>query len=839
MELCWTTKQWAAPAPEFGYRLLSACPVSVAAPTGANSHNLMPRSSRFSLLSTLALSVTLCAQDDVGAVQPGSRPLIQLHYTAFDPLVGEPPVAGALSADADSRLCLVQFNTEPTDAHRDALRRAGAEVHWYAPHQAYVVRHDATKHHELAALSGVRWVGAMHPAYKLQPSLLAELTSGATLERRTYILVLVDPRADEPAIVAAVTRVGGEMWRYSGGNILIEAKLTAAQTVAMAHEDSVLWMQVATAPETDMDNARVQGGGNYVQAAGGHTGKGVRGHIMEGIYNTHPEFAANAYRTAPVAVFSGVATTHGNSTFGEIFSSGVLPAARGMCPDGQGYFTDYNYIFATAAGSNAQNSRYGVVREITDPTKQWKVMFQTASWGFPQITTYDARSAEMDWVIHQFDIPICQSQSNTSNQTSRPQAWAKNIISVGALNHLNTASPNDDTQSGTSMGPATDLRIKPDLCAYYDGIHTTNGATTYTTGFGGTSGATPMVAGHLGLMLELYTDGLFGHPAAPTWQDRFAYKPHFSTAKALLINTARQYDPAINGAGATSRFRQGWGFPALNDLYDLRNNILVLNELDVLRQGQTRTYFVHVKPGTPQFRATMVYADLPTAPNFLSPHRVNDLNLRVRDPNGVVYHGNNGMAPTTMTSANLYTTPGGSPNGLDTVENVYVRTPQHGVWQLDVSAPLVALDQHVETPAVDADFALVASGIAAGRDRSGPVLDLVTGPGTLTLSITNNPATYTDGYVMFSLATTLPYAMGNFLGLEADALALSSLTSPAAVGNVFHFLPAGAGVFPNAPFVFPGFIVTILQGRTLDAVGFYFNAGQIHASTNVDRVTVQ
>lgn len=779
------------------------------------------------------------AQEDPVAKPPAPAPHIMLHYGAFDPLGGEPALPPGFEAGTGAGLFIVQFDTELTQAHRDALHGAGARPHWYAPHQAYVVRMDAARRAAVTELPGVRWVGAFHPAYKMEPSLLARVVTDQVAGTNRYVIVMVDPKHDEPGLVAAIARVGGAMWRYADGNLLIEADLTEPMLTTIMREDTVLWIQDWALPSDDMDQARIQGGANYIEGLGGYTGKGVRGHIMEGIYPAHPEFVANAYRTAPPLVFSGSATTHGNSTFGEIFAGGVV--VRGMMPDGQGMFTDYNYIFATAAMSTAQNSRYGVVRAITDPNLQWKAMFQTASWGFPQITVYDARSAEMDWIIHQFDIPICQSQSNTSNQNSRPQAWAKNIISVGAVNHRNTANPNDDTQSGTSMGPATDQRIKPDMCAYYDQIHTTNGATTYTTGFGGTSGATPMVAGHLGLLIELFTDGLFGHPATPNWQSRFAYKPHFSTAKALLINTARQYDPAVNGAGATSRYRQGWGFPALNDLYDLRDNMLVLDEQDVLSQGQTRTYWVHVKPNTPQFRTTMVYADLATAAPFSSPHRVNNLNLRVSDLTGTVYHGNNGLGNNAGV-VGLVSTPGGAPNNVDTVENVYLRTPRYGVWQIDVGAPLIAIDQHVETATVDADFALVSSGIGGGRDQSGPVLDLAsTGAGNFTVSLTNNPASYTEGFVLYSLNTTFPVAMGNFLGLELDALSLASLSSPALVGSPFHFVStANPAAFPNATYAFSSGIALALQGRTIDGVAFYFdNTGNIHAASNVDRVTVQ
>ncbi|HEX6813551.1 MAG TPA: S8 family serine peptidase [Planctomycetota bacterium] len=789
----------------------------------------MPRSGLSILVSVLSLGIQALAQDT-------TAPKLMLHYGAFDPLQVEPEVPAAFTANATSTLVIVQFVSEPTPADRQALELLGAKIMWYAPHNGLVVRTTASR--KIASLERVRWIGAFHPAYKFEPAVLASLLSGSAQPDR-YVIVMVDPKRDEQALVRAIGIAGGTMWRYAGGNLLLEADLTAPQVTAIAREDTVLWIQKAQPIGEDMVNARIQGGANYIESMGGFTGKGVRGHIMEGIYPTHPEFVANAWRTAPVSVFSGSPTTHGNSTFGEIFSSGVVAAARGMCPDGQGFFTDYNFIFATAAMSTAQNSRYGVVREITDPTLQWKVMFQTASWGYPQITAYDARSAEMDWIIHEFDITICQSQSNTSNNNSRPQAWAKNIISVGALNHLNTANANDDTQSGTSMGPAADQRIKPDMCAYYDQIHTTNGATTYTTGFGGTSGATPMVAGHVGLIIEMFTDGLFGYPAAPTWQDRFGYKAHFSTTKALLINTARQYDPAVNGPGATNRYRQGWGFPALHDLYDLRKNMIVLDELDVLQQGGARLYWVHVKPGTPQFRSTMVYADLAAAAPFSSPHRVNDLSLRVIAPDGTTYHGNNGMATLPVS---LFTPPGGSPNTLDTVENVYVQNPAYGLWRVEVSAPLVVMDQHVETPAVDADFALVSSGIGAGRDVSGAQLDVAsTGQGNLSVSITNNPASYVEGFTLFSLATARPVAMGNFLGLEVDTITTLSLGSPAAPGNPLHFtFTTDPSLYPNAPFVFPPFVAQLLSGFAIDAVAVYFDAtGNVHASSNVDRVVIQ
>jgi hypothetical protein len=274
-------------------------------------------------------------------------------------------------------------------------------------------------------------------------------------------------------------------------------------------------------------------------------------------------------------------------------------------------------------------------------------------------------------------------------------------------------------------------------------------------------------------------------------------------------------------------------------MYDLRERMLVLDELEVLPQGGGRTWYVHVKNGTPQLRATMVYTDLPAAAPFSGPHRVNDLDLKVTSPSGVVYHGNQGMATLPI---NLYTQPGGSPNTLDTVENVFVQNPETGLWRVRVSAPLVALDQHLETPQVDADFALVVSGIGGGRDKSGPVLDLISSaPGHLEISIAGVPAGYAEGYVFYSLDTGRPLAMGSFLGLESDTISALSLSTAVAVGDPLHFAASSApGVFPNAPYVWPAWIAHLLSGLQLDAVACWLDAGgTVIAASNVDRVTVQ
>jgi hypothetical protein len=86
--------------------------------------------------------------------------------------------------------------------------------------------------------------------------------------------------------------------------------------------------------------------------------------------------------------------------------------------------------------------------------------------------------------------------------------------------------------------------------------------------------------------------------------------------------------------------------------------------------------------------------------------RINDLTLRVTSPTGTIYWGNNGLA------ASNESTPGGTSNDLDTVENVFVVAPEAGIWTVEVLADEVVADSHLETGAIDADFALIISPIS-------------------------------------------------------------------------------------------------------------------------------
>ena len=259
--------------------------------------------------------------------------------------------------------------------------------------------------------------------------------------------------------------------------------------------------------------------------------------------------------------------------------------------------------------------------------------------------------------------------------------------------------------SGTSAssGRAADGRIKPDVCFFYDSIWTTDNEndTDYNTGFCCTSAATPCVAGYVGLIQQMWSEGVFGD--TPTGSTVFERRAKASTVRALLVNSATQY--AFSGlTHDLTRTHQGWGLPDVETLHDNRAAMLIVNEDDVITEGSSKSYSISVPVGLPDLKVTLVYMD-PPGTTSASQHRINDLSVKVTAPSGISYWGNNGLLTGN------WSTSGGSSNTIDVIENVFVQNALAGNWTVEVFADEINQDGHVETPSLDADFALVVSGI--------------------------------------------------------------------------------------------------------------------------------
>ena len=633
------------------------------------------------------------------------------------------PAAQRVTGEAS--LYLVQFYGVALPEMRDALTKFGGESVAPFPLHAYVMRLSPQA---LEVARSSRFVRAVEPfagsrRYSLAPNLRTD-------EPRHYV---IRPSSDRPdvrgSLLAELTSLGASVQLFTAGNYLVHATMTPQQVALAAELGEVLHIDAWAAPESDMDKVRIISGADFLESTLGFTGTGVRGEVMDGnVADDHPDLKNRGI------LFHGARSTdnpfHGTATTGIVFGDGTANRkGRGLLPTGQPIFASYNNLVQNADAGTYDRRTH--VAELNQPPYQ--AVFQSNSWGSGLTQEYTNISAEMDNTIFDLDFLIFNSMSNSGTRDARPEAWAKNVVSIGGVKHFDTLDTADDKWAGGgTIGPAKDGRLKPELSHFWDMTFAPTPGGGYTE-FGGTSGATPITAGYAGLFLQMWSAGMFGNPTPGTTV--FENRPHFTTTKAVLMNTATQW--AFSGATHDlTRVHQGFGRVDVKRLYEMRNSMLIINETDLLTQGQVKRYEVKVIAATPEFRATLTWAE-PAAVPSAGQQRINDLTLKVTAPDGTVYFGNNGL------DAAMFSTSGGTANTKDTTESVYVKAPAAGTWVVEVRADEIVQDNHRETAAVDADFALVVSGIE--RETAGTP--------TVTFTAPANQSTV-SGTVKLSASTT-------------------------------------------------------------------------------------
>ncbi len=343
------------------------------------------------------------------------------------------------------------------------------------------------------------------------------------------------------------------------------------------------------------------------------------------------------------------------------------------------------------------------------------------SWGGGAAGEYDSSCEQLDrfvWEHKAFCVLVAAGNDGTDKdgdgkinlKSVTSPATAKNCITVGACENRRPAF-NADTYGGwwpedypaepirsdpmankpdqvaafSSRGPASGMRIKPDVVGPGTFILSTRSsmipgndhgwkAFPYSKKYfymGGTSMATPLTAGAVALIREyLRTKKKIKNPSA-------------ALLKAAIIAGAARL-PGYGPTDSVADNHQGYGRvnvdaitapakPATAQFIDRKQG---------LGTGELWRHAVQIKSGDVPLRIALAYSDYP------GPSLVNNLNLIVRSPIGKAFFGNNRKK-----------------NSLDAknnVEVIQVRGPAAGQWVIEIVGSNI--------PNGPQDFALVCLG---------------------------------------------------------------------------------------------------------------------------------
>jgi hypothetical protein len=649
---------------------------------------------------------------------------LHLRFATFDPLADLPKVEDGWTAPPAGRLWIVQSRRQVDQPFRDALTRAGATPLRYLPDDAYVVTLDPDRVAAIRGLEHVRWVGPYHPAYRLDPNVLPEPFDrprfGDRLPpnepggvRRVRVYLFERGAEGKRAVAEAIRQAGGEVLYQSAQGFYVAAHVPRDRLAAVARRDDVCAVERAlqkfepqqivtdvyggSRVRVTMEQVRELCGAEALKKASGYEGLGVRVACWDdGIRTDHVDFLARSPITF-IGPRARVNANHGTAVGAILVGEGRADArARGLLPLG-------SLVFASAhAGPDAEDG-YDLIARFVREHRAALMSSSAGGWGgLPLVTHYEGYALLLDDLVLEHDLLFCSASSNGSPGQGEAGSWAKNVLHVGGVHPQGSVRRQDHRPLACTIGPAADGRVKPDLVHFGFGIYT-----AYATGprdyenFAGTSCATPLAAGHCGLMMEAWADGAFGtRPLGKTVTDR---KPHAATAKAIMINSAFRYPVGAEAPNFT-RYQQGWGMPDLRRLYEARDKMFVIDQELALHDRQAVEYRLRVDAKEPELRATLAYTD-PLGLTIAAKVLVNDLDLIVISPGGMRYFGNVGLLDGNASA------PGGSPDRVNNVENVFVRDPEPGVWRVIVTAHRIAGEQHLQTAAPDQAFGLVVCGV--------------------------------------------------------------------------------------------------------------------------------
>jgi hypothetical protein len=272
------------------------------------------------------------------------------------------------------------------------------------------------------------------------------------------------------------------------------------------------------------------------------------------------------------------------------------------------------------------------------------------------------------WTRRQYSTaadPLADGWDEGGYDTITPDATAKNIVTIGAVN-LATTSKRDLTQvamtSFSAWGPTDDGRVKPDLVAHGVNLYSTTSNSDQSYGLNtGTSMSTAVASGTAILLCEYYGK-LFPKQAMRA-----------ATLKGLLIHTADDLGRAgpdycfgwglINARAAAQHLRDHKDYPSAHRIIE-----------DTVTTAVKSRSYAFTWDGASSIRATLVWTD-PAGSELqgldnTTPCLINDLDLRVLAPDGTVYF------PFVLDLAQPDKAAGTGDNDVDNVEQVLIAAPR-------------------------------------------------------------------------------------------------------------------------------------------------------------------
>jgi len=568
------------------------------------------------------------------------------------------------------------------------------------------------------------------PAFRVQQSnrhlsgliypTMALLVNDALAQEKQNLQALGAVITHEKRLNESVTAINMNLL---GDLYLSAARLPGVLTVQQVHLDGGARSEISQQSIVDNYDGSVAVTPGYPTwlANTGLDGNGVTVAVVDGgIFQNHPDLD-NVIPCIGIGASCGDSTdSHGTHVAGAIGGTGVnnaLDAAGfnrglGVAPGVQMVEQLYSPLLGVGPGGMV----VGGMLSIYNDSQTSGVVLSNNSWG-PTTTPqgYDIPTMEIDIISRDANPDVAGNQpvlavwsimngngdrnvgSCAPSSLGSPDE-AKNLFAVGSTRMQNgdatQASDVFDVSSNSAHGPACDGRLVPHIVAPGCSTDAPNNATSYGMKCG-TSMASPVISGSISLFWEQYR---INHGSDPSP----ALAKAIFTAVADDLNGQNDADGQVMGHAPDRK--QGWGRVNLEKVINPTNPVWMHNQATVFTQsGQSWSQTLEPVNPNDDVRIMLVWTDA-VGPGLggTNPAWVNDLDLSVS--NGSTFLGN-------QFGADGYSATGGTTDGINNMEGVFLSAAQHGGQEFDIGVMAANIAADALNPYIavtpQQDFALV------------------------------------------------------------------------------------------------------------------------------------
>lgn len=623
-----------------------------------------------------------------------------------------------------SGLYLVQCVESVEGSWVEAVQETGGRVCGYIPYNTLLVAMDNQQRAKVEGLPFISWTGIYHPYFKVSPSLQLQLSQG---REAMVVALLYDGSLLEETAHAlhdmGLEVLAGDSDAWCGVMVI---RLPPDMLDEVAALPAVEWLELysgGTVTGCAVVSAPGEAVGGYPALYSADISDRPEKVALAdtGLMAAGTEGLPNALRNRITGVFSfrGDAgedlTGHGTAVVGVLLAGDSLSAG--------GFVVRLNpleaAVYATGYGLAPLPQPPSMTSLFSEAYREGarSILDGSVPEGRESLGSYGIYSFQRDaFVWDHADMTIVEPAGNEGSDANGDGvvdrgsllggAAAKNVLAVGGCEGMSRAgstyrvptygelegalagrfptSPlRDDKAEGSpngmvafsSRGPTADGRIKPDLVAAATGVVTFSAKgrgshpATFPLGDGtavvyGTSVAAALVAGSVASLRRLLTAARGATPSS-------------ALLKAFLVNGATDLYPGQYGEAGLEIPRapnavEGWGKCDQGASAGRETWLRVIDDAEGMRKGEARVFRVEVKAGK-QLRVTLAWSDYPSLPQARL-HLVNDLDLRVIDPEGKFFY------PNGRTSR----------DPLNNVERVVVDVSgKTGTYTFEITAPNV------------------------------------------------------------------------------------------------------------------------------------------------------